>query len=77
MVGWLGLGLGLGLECWWLGQVYGWVFLGWGWGEEGRTADQTSPCAVWRESDPSNAAEVYCDTPGWAAPSLLFASKTG
>ena len=43
----------------WLGQVYA---LGGGWGG-GRTADQTSPCAVGRESDPSNVLEVYCDTP--------------
>ena len=53
------------LSCWWLelgflwlGQVYA---LGGGWGA-GRTADQTSPCAVGRESDPSNVLEVYCDT---------------
>ena len=43
----------------WLGQVYA---LGGGWGG-GRTPDQTSPCAVGRESDPSNVLEVYCDTP--------------
>ena len=42
----------------WLGQVYA---LGGGWGG-GRTADQTSPCAVGRESDPSNVLEVYCYT---------------
>ena len=35
---------------------------GWGWGEEGRTADQTSPCDVWKESDPGNLVEVYCES---------------
>ena len=50
-------------------MVGAWVFVvgssvcaGW-WLGGGRTADQTSPCAVGRESDPSNVLEVYCDTP--------------
>ena len=34
------------------------------------------PVLVWKESDPGNVVEVYCDTPGWAAIFLAFAFKT-
>ena len=66
-VAWVGL-LVVGASVWWLSEG-GW---GLGWGEEGCTADQTSPCACLERIWPKQCLEVYCDTPGSASLFLVL-----